>query len=76
MAILALKKWGGTLGPRKVEVGPLKTVFEKKRVSSKRFAPKLKKQPYCNNTFIIDIHYNIRWQNGQSVRFWCGRLKI
>ena len=34
---------GGTLGPRQIEVGPLKTAFERKRVSSKRFATKLKK---------------------------------
>ena len=34
VAIQAPKKWaGGTLGPRQIEVGPLKTVFERKRVS-------------------------------------------
>ena len=29
------QKVGVTLGPRKIEVGPLKTVFERKKVSSK-----------------------------------------
>ena len=60
MANLALKKWrgGATLETRKIEMGPLKTVFKRKRVSSKRFATKLEKQAY----FIIAI-----WQTTYNI---------
>ena len=53
--ILAPKKRGATLGPRQIEVGPVKTVFERKRVSSKKFATKLKKKAYCNMTHYIHL---------------------